>query len=185
MMIILIGTGIGALMGYHGKCSTGACPLTANPYRGALYGAIMSILFVMSMNPGRLTRSGANAPSNVTEKGKPASQVLHINNKEVFQQDVIHSELPCVADFYSDYCGPCRKLGPVMENLAQKYQGKVRICKVSMDAVPELARSYQISSIPAVLFFNRGKEVKRLVGLRDQSAYETILDSMVLNITKT
>jgi thioredoxin 1 len=167
---IAIGMGVGALMGHFGQCSTGGCPLTANPYRGAIYGGVMGALFALSFG-------GASSSRNVPEVESKA--LVHIEDAAGFEQHVLKSEGPCLADFYSDRCGPCRRLAPVMASIANKYEGRATVCKVSLDAAPDLASPYGIRGIPAVLFFENGKEVNRIVGLRSQGTYEKELDKML------
>lgn len=79
--------------------------------------------------------------------------------KSDFVKEVLNSDLPVVVDFYADWCGPCKQIAPAMEALADKWEGKVRFFKVDIDAETEIARAYNISSIPAVLRFEQG-EVK-------------------------
>jgi thioredoxin 1 len=74
-----------------------------------------------------------------------------------FRRDVLESDLPVIVDFYADWCGPCRQIAPAMEALSQKWVGQVRFGKVDVDAQPEIARAYNISSIPAVLRFEKGE----------------------------
>lgn len=172
---VVIGGCLGALMGYYGQCSSGTCPLTANPFRGAIYGGVMGALFSISF-------AGAKPTLSVTgddiEPGA-VSAVIHVNSAAEFERHVVNATLPCLADFYSDNCGPCRRLAPTIEKLADKYQGSAVVCKVSLDADSGLAQPYGIRGIPAVLFFSGGKEVERVVGLRKQVAYEKVLDSMI------
>ena len=172
---VAIGIGLGALMGYFGKCSSGACPLTANPYRGAIYGGVMGLLFAFSLRGGQPT--GATQPSSSGDAS--SSNVVHIATIEGFGRHILAAKEPVLADFYSDGCGPCRMLAPTIDKLAQKYGGQALVCKVSLDAAPELAQPHGIRGIPAVLFFDKGKEVQRLVGLKRQAAYEAVLDSML------
>lgn len=80
-------------------------------------------------------------------------------------------------DFYADWCGPCRMLTPVLEKVAQKLHGKVSIYKLDIDEAQKTAASFQVTSIPTLVLFKDGKEIGRLVGLRDE---ETIKD-FVLN----
>ncbi len=70
-----------------------------------------------------------------------------------FKQEVLNSELPVIVDFYADWCGPCKQIAPAMEAFAKKWDGRVRFAKVDIDAHPEIARAYNIASIPAVLRF--------------------------------
>jgi len=171
---IAIGAGAGAMMGHFGKCSSGGCPLTANPFRGAIYGAVMGALFTLSS-------ASTSKPAVVPLEDQPAAgeRLIHIASAEGFDRYVTQSTLPCLVDFYSDHCPPCRKLGPVVEKLAEKYKGRAVICKVNVDTATELAIPYGISSIPAVLFFKNGEEVQREIGLHPQESYEEILDRML------
>ena len=189
LMGIGIGACIGALMGYFGKCSSGACPLTANPYRGAVYGGIMGAVFAVvlagSLKPAKEgTRVEEDKPTNEMEVA-PASEpthqdaLVHVNNTADFDRYVLSASKPCLADFYSDSCGPCRMLAPTMKQLAAKYDGRALVCKVSLDSAPGLAAPYKIMGIPAVLFFDGGKEVHRLIGLRKQADYEDVLEEML------
>ena len=172
---IAVGIGLGALMGYFGKCSSGACPLTANPYRGAIYGGIVGALFSLSLPKAQ--QIGATGPDGAGTA--PSSNVVFIATADGFNMHVLAAEEPVLADFYSDGCGPCRMLAPTIDKLAQKYGSQALVCKVSLDAAPELAQPHGIRGIPAVLFFDKGKEVQRLVGLKRQAAYEAVLDSML------
>ena len=167
---LLIGGILGALLGYYGKCASGACPLTSTPYRGAIYGAVMGLFFTYAF-----CTTGVNKGS-----GKQDSQSLvHINCAHDFEEIVLKSDLPVLADFFSKSCPPCRKLGPVVSDLADEYNGKALICKVSMDLAPDLANPYNIKGVPAVLFFVEGKEVERLTGLRRKTDYVRVLEKLI------
>jgi thioredoxin 1 len=167
---VLIGGGLGALMGYFGKCTSGACPLTANPYRGAIYGAVMGLFFAYSFGVTKINRG-----NSIPDSGA----IVHINTSEDFQQLLSSSKLPILADFYSKNCSPCRRLSPVISALADEYVDRAVICKVSMDLAPDLAMPNNIKGIPAVLFFVDGKEVERLVGLRGKSDYIAVLEKLI------
>jgi len=162
---ILIGGALGAFMGHFGKCSSGTCPLTANPLRGAIYGAVLGALFAFS--------SGTRQPQALSE-----GSARHITSKEELTAS-IGSETPCLIDFYSERCAPCRRLGPIIDQLAADYEGRANIYKVNIGHSPLLAQTWQISSIPTVLFFKNGEEVERMTGLRSQSSYEDVLDRLI------
>ena len=164
-----VGAGIGAVVGHFGKCSSGACPLTANPFRGAIYGAVMGALFALSA-PRPI------APVPAGDQPEPGEGVIHIASPAAFNEYVLRAKMPCLADFYSERCPPCRRLAPTIEKLAEKYRGRAVVCKINTDAAPQLARQFGIRSIPAVLLFEGGRETRRLIGLRPQADYEKILD---------
>jgi thioredoxin 1 len=165
---LLIGGGLGAAMGYFGKCSTGACPLTANPWRGAFIGAVIGGLFAWS--------SGASRSISETAGGEHAT--VQIGAVEDFESQVLGADKPALVDFYSNSCGPCRRLAPTIERLAKQYEGRAVIVKVNVDRLPQLAARYGIQGIPAVLFFKNGQEAQRLVGLRSRDAYTAVLDRL-------
>ena len=83
-----------------------------------------------------------------------------------FRQEVLESDAPVIVDFYADWCGPCKHIAPVMESLSEKWKGQVRFAKVDIDANPEIARGYNISSIPAVLRFENGEVTNWCLGAK-------------------
>jgi len=164
---LVIGGGLGAVLGYFGKCTTGACPLTANPWRGGFLGAVMGGLLAFSTGSSRLT----------VETGD--SGHLQIASAADFDAQVLGAEQPVLVDFYSTTCGPCRMLAPTIQKLAQQYEGRAVVVKVNVDRLPQLAGRYGIQGVPSVLFFQGGKEVGRLVGLRPESAYMDVLNRLI------
>lgn len=82
-----------------------------------------------------------------------------------------------MVDFWAEWCGPCRMLGPVVESLAQKYDGKVLVGKVNVDQEQELAIRYGVMSIPTVIFFKNGEEITRKVGVMPDSEFAAVLDA--------
>ena len=196
---LLIGAGFGSLTGYFGKCSSGTCPLTATPLRGAVYGGVLGLLFAFSWaTPSRKNVSANRAYPNTAGDGDTTRTagattavpgttaandegVLSIVNPTEFESRVLRATVPCLVDFYSDHCPPCRMLAPMIENLAERYRGRALICKMNLDARANagVARRYGIRAIPAVFFFQRGKEVERLIGLQDKNNYTTVLDRLL------
>ncbi len=81
-----------------------------------------------------------------------------------FENEVIKSEMPVVVDFWAPWCGPCRRLAPVTEKLAEDYTGKVKFCKLNVDENPEMSRKYQVMSIPTLLFFKSGQQKDSSLG---------------------
>ena len=178
---LLLGGGLGALLGYFGRCTTGACPLTANPWRGAFVGAAIGGLFGASAGSSRPREQIASSVPTAVEPSGASGQAtpLHIGSAEAFAGIVQQADRPVLVDFYADWCGPCRMLAPTIEKLAKDYQGRAIVCKVNVDSLPAIAGQHGIQGIPAVLVFNKGQEVQRLVGLRSQSDYAKVLDKLV------
>jgi len=88
-----------------------------------------------------------------------------------FKTDVLDSDKLTVIDFWAEWCGPCRAIGPVIEELAKEYDGKVNIGKVNVDHNPQVSMNYGITSIPAILFVKGGQVVDKLVGAQPKSNF--------------
>lgn len=88
-----------------------------------------------------------------------------------FQKKVLESDKLTVVDFWAEWCGPCRRVGPVIANLAKEYKGKVNVGKVNVDHNAMISEKYNIRSIPTVLFIKNGKVLDKLVGVSPKSAY--------------
>ena len=115
-----------------------------------------------------------------TPTTKPARQTpLQIESVSDFDRHVSDAAGICLADMYSDRCPPCRLLAPTISSLAIEYAGKVTVCKVNVDRLPQLARRYGIRAIPTVLIIKNGKLLKTFVGLRPKTEYIAILDKLL------
>ena len=93
-------------------------------------------------------------------------------NEDNFRAEVLESELPVVIDFYADWCGPCKQIAPAIEALAQKWAGQVRFAKVDIEAHPAIANGYNVSSIPAVLRFEKGEVTRWSLGAKPAHVLE-------------
>ena len=93
--------------------------------------------------------------------------LIHVNESD-FREKVLESGGTVLVDFWANWCGPCRMLSPTIEELAQEYCGKIRVGKINIDEQPTLALLHRVVSIPTVSIYSEGKEVKRLIGLRDK-----------------
>lgn len=81
-----------------------------------------------------------------------------------FEEEVLQSELPVLIDFYADWCGPCKMMAPVVERLAEEFDGRVKVGKINVDEEPELAQRYRVVSIPTFLFVKEGAVQETCIG---------------------
>ncbi|EME15538.1 MULTISPECIES: thioredoxin [Rhodococcus] len=87
-----------------------------------------------------------------------------------FQQDVLESEKPVLVDFWATWCGPCKMVAPVLEEIAGDHAEKLTVAKLDIDANPSAARDFQVMSIPTMILFQGGKPVKQIVGAKGKAA---------------
>ncbi|MBO5938714.1 MAG: thioredoxin [Clostridia bacterium] len=99
--------------------------------------------------------------------------------KNNFDTEVIASELPVLVDFWAEWCGPCRMIAPTIEEIANEYEGKVKIGKINVDTESELAIRYHIDAIPALLIFKNGEVVETRKGLRPKTELCALLDKVI------
>jgi thioredoxin 1 len=163
LAIVLVGAGAGALLGSTRSCETGGCPLTATPLRGAIYGAILAGLVGFAF----VGRSGTKAASHA-----PLSpHLVVVDSSAAFDTEVLQAKGVVLVDFYADWCGPCQRLLPVMSELADEWAGSVKVVKVNVDKVADVAKTRGVSSIPDVRIFLDGKEKEQLIGLQPKDTY--------------
>jgi thioredoxin 1 len=88
---------------------------------------------------------------------------LHLTDKD-FAQEVLQSNIPVLVDFWAEWCGPCRAIAPIVEELAGELQGKMKVAKVDVDQAQDLAAEFDVRSIPTLLVFKNGKVVEEIIG---------------------
>lgn len=97
------------------------------------------------------------------------SQVMEVND-ENFATEVLQADLPVLVDFWAPWCGPCRMVAPIVEEIAQEFSGKIKVVKLNTDDSPRTAINYNILSIPTLMLFKGGKPVEQIVGAQPKAA---------------
>jgi thioredoxin 1 len=147
-----------------------------------LFGASLGLMLVLQARAGGQGECSLCGPGGQTQTG-PAKEHLGKAVKEAssmaeqiktdadFETKVLNAANPVVVDFYADWCGPCKFLAPVIEEMAKELAGKADVYKVNVDDVQSLAARYGIQSIPTVIVFNGGQPAKQFVGVRGKEEY--------------
>ncbi len=124
--------------------------------------------------------AGATSPVPRTNTPVPQKETIMGNAMEFtdanFQQDVLDSDVPVLVDFWAPWCGPCRMIGPVIEELASENTGTFRVGKVNVDDNGSLAMNYNVSSIPAIMIFKGGQLVQQFMGVQSKEKLQQALD---------
>lgn len=106
------------------------------------------------------------------------ANIVNVGNNN-FNQEVEKSTVPVLVDFWAPWCGPCRAVAPILEQLASKYDGKIKIGKLNVDEEPALASKFRVMSIPTLILFRSGIIVKQLVGLRSVEELEDMIKKVM------
>ena len=114
-------------------------------------------------SPARCIRAIPRQGPKVSEK------IVHITD-DTFEQEVLQSQTPVLVDYWAEWCGPCKMVAPVLEEIAGQHGDKLTVAKLNIDENPQIAQQYQVMSIPTMSVFQGGKVVKTIVGAKPKSA---------------
>ncbi len=104
--------------------------------------------------------------------------MLHITD-ENFETEVLKSDIPVMVDFFAEWCGPCKMMGPIFEEVGAKFEGKVKFVKLNVDEARETAMKYGVMSIPTIIVFTKGEVSETLVGLQDEDTLEAKAEGLL------
>ena len=107
-----------------------------------------------------------------------SDNIVHVSDAS-FERDVLQAEGPVLVDFWAEWCGPCKMIAPVLEELADDYQGKLKVCKMDVDANTETAPRYNIRGIPTLIVFNKGDVAGTKVGAVSKSQLAAFVDELI------
>ena len=107
-----------------------------------------------------------------------SEKIVNLTEKN-FKDEVEQSTVPVLVDFWASWCGPCRMIAPIVDQLAEEFDGKIKVAKLNVDENSELASRYQVMSIPTLLLFRNGKVVNQMVGARPKGELVKILQSNI------
>jgi thioredoxin 1 len=100
-----------------------------------------------------------------------------------FEADVLQSDQPVLVDFWAEWCGPCRMMTPVVESVAQKFQGTAKVFKLNVDDNPSISQRFGIKGIPTLIVFKDGKEAERLVGATSEQAITRLIEGQLKTVS--
>ncbi|HET9044679.1 MAG TPA: thioredoxin TrxA [Burkholderiales bacterium] len=107
-----------------------------------------------------------------------SEHIVHVTD-QTFEPEVLKSDLPVLVDYWAEWCGPCKAIAPILDEIAKEYGGKLKIAKLDVDANVEVPKKYNIRGIPTLMLFKNGNVEEQIVGARSKSQLTAFLDSNI------
>lgn len=107
-----------------------------------------------------------------------SNNIIHVSDAS-FEADVLQSEIPVLVDFWAEWCGPCKMIAPILDEIADEYAGKIKICKVDVDSNSETAAKFNVRGIPTLLVFKNGAVEATKVGALSKGQLTEFVDSLI------
>ncbi len=104
---------------------------------------------------------------------------MDIQGKAQFQKEVLEAKELIMADFWASWCGPCKMVSPILDEIEKDYIAKMKLVKINVDENEELAREYEVMSIPTIIFFKDGKQVDQIIGARSKTEFKEKIDTLL------
>lgn len=137
---------------------------------------VIAALYFFSFNNTNGNSKSSSGPEHLTA----ASFKQKVFDFEKNKEWKFEGDLPCIVDFYADWCGPCKRVAPILEDLSKEYSGKIRVYKVNTDEERELASAFQIQSIPTLLFIPRNGQPQVSMGAMQKEDFVKVINDILL-----
>jgi len=162
ILLAITGGVLGAVLGRANACADGTCPLTANPRRGAIYGAAVAVLIGLAVAAGG-PGTGQEAALAAKEDEK-SSAVIEIKSVQDFTKEVEEAKGRVVVYFHATWCPPCKQYGPVFKKVAEEMSPKVKFAKIDTDELPTLSKRFNVRYLPTTILFDGGEAAMGFTG---------------------
>ncbi|KJH52142.1 putative thioredoxin [Dictyocaulus viviparus] len=140
---------------------------------------VKNILFRLAIRPINMPRSSSFRPVICSQRSCSTNIVFSLDTVDEFTEKVVNSEVPVIVDFHADWCGPCRTLGPRLEEKVCGRKGAILMAKINVDHAGELAMDYGVTAVPTVMSFKNGERIGMFTGVINDDDIDDFLDDAI------